>query len=49
VLLEIPDDRRIAEGYSRGELISRTYPHYAGLFGGLVAVLSARGHLLTPM
>ena len=30
ILLEIPEDRRIAETYSRGELALRTIPAYAG-------------------
>jgi len=32
VLLEIPDDRRIAEAYSRGELMVDALPEYRGLF-----------------
>jgi MinD superfamily P-loop ATPase len=36
VLLEIPDDRRIAEAYSRGELIVDALPEYRGLFKGLL-------------
>ena len=36
VLLEIPDDRRIAEAYSRGELIVDALPEYAGLFTSLI-------------
>lgn len=32
VLLEIPDDRRIAEAYSRGEMIVDTLPEYQSLF-----------------
>ena len=32
ILLEIPDDRRIAEAYSRGELIVEALPEYRGLF-----------------
>ncbi|MBN1504696.1 MAG: ATP-binding protein [Candidatus Eisenbacteria bacterium] len=35
VLLEIPDDRRIAEAYSRGNLIVDALPEYQGLFRGL--------------
>ena len=35
VLLEIPDDRRIAEAYSRGELIVEALPEYRGLFQSL--------------
>lgn len=36
VLLEIPDDRRIAEAYSRGELIVDALPEYRELFQGLI-------------
>jgi MinD superfamily P-loop ATPase len=36
VLLEIPDDRRIAEAYSRGELIVDALPEYRGLFQSLI-------------
>lgn len=36
VLLEIPDDRRIAEAYSRGEMIVDALPEYRGLFEDLL-------------
>ena len=36
VILEIPDDRRIAEAYSRGELIVESLPEYRGLFLRLI-------------
>jgi MinD superfamily P-loop ATPase len=36
VILEIPDDRRIAEAYSRGELIVESLPEYRGLFLSLI-------------
>lgn len=36
VILEIPDDRRIAEAYSRGELIVESLPEYRGLFHNLI-------------
>ncbi len=36
ILLEIPDDRRIAEVYSRGELVVEALPQYKGLFQGLM-------------
>ncbi len=36
VLLEIPDDRRIAEAYSRGSLIVDALPEYRGLFRSLL-------------
>lgn len=36
VLLEIPDDRRIAEAYSEGKLIVETLPEYRGLFESLL-------------
>jgi MinD superfamily P-loop ATPase len=37
ILLEIPDDRRIAEAYSRGRLIVEALPEYGELFEGLIA------------
>jgi MinD superfamily P-loop ATPase len=36
ILLEIPDDRRIAEAYSRGRLIVEALPEYGGLFHSLI-------------
>ncbi len=36
LLLEIPDDRRIAEAYSRGELIVDALPEYRRLFQSLI-------------
>ncbi|HPC03976.1 MAG TPA: ATP-binding protein [Syntrophales bacterium] len=36
ILLEIPDDRRIAEACSRGSLIVEALPEYRGLFRSLV-------------
>jgi MinD superfamily P-loop ATPase len=36
IILEIPDDRRIAEAYSRGELIVESLPEYRGLFLSLI-------------
>jgi MinD superfamily P-loop ATPase len=44
VLLEIPDDRRIAEAYSRGELIVEALPEYGALF----SELSARLGMIRP-
>ncbi len=35
ILLEIPEDRKIAEAYSRGETIVDTYPHYRRVFADL--------------
>jgi MinD superfamily P-loop ATPase len=35
ILARIPDDRRIAEAYSRGELVVRTLPRYAERFAAL--------------
>lgn len=37
ILAEIPDDRRIAEAYSRGDLIVDALPEYGGLFEELLA------------
>lgn len=42
ILLEIPDDRRIAEGYARGRLLVDTLPEYAGLFRSLAGSIQAR-------
>jgi MinD superfamily P-loop ATPase len=39
ILLEIPDDRRIAESYSRGELVADVLPEYRPLFAGFFARL----------
>jgi len=36
ILLEIPDDRRIAEAYSKGNLIVEALPEYRGLFQSLI-------------
>lgn len=36
VLAEIPDDRRIAEAYSRGEMICKTLPDHASRFAELL-------------
>jgi MinD superfamily P-loop ATPase len=45
ILLEIPDDRRIAEAYSRGELIVEALPEYAAHFARLrEAVLEKNAH-----
>ncbi len=43
VLLEIPDDRRIAEAYSRGALIVEALPEYRGLFRDLIARIARIG------
>jgi MinD superfamily P-loop ATPase len=43
ILAEIPDDRRIAEAYSRGELIVEALPEYHDLFAGLAEKLLASG------
>jgi MinD superfamily P-loop ATPase len=36
ILLEIPEDRRIAEAYSKGGLIVEALPEYRGLFRSLI-------------
>jgi len=41
ILLEIPDDRRIAEAYSRGKLIVEALPEYRNLFIKLAEKLLA--------
>jgi MinD superfamily P-loop ATPase len=42
ILLEIPDDRRIAEAYSRGELIVDALPEYRPLFSDLAGRIASR-------
>lgn len=43
ILMEIPDDRRIAEAYSRGELIVEALPEYCGLFCDLQQKVMTKG------
>ncbi len=43
ILLEIPDDRRIAEAYSRGELIVEALPEYRAHFQRLREAVRERG------
>ncbi|MBN2654563.1 MAG: ATP-binding protein [Nitrospirae bacterium] len=40
LLMEIPDDRKIAEAYSRGSLIIEALPEYRGIFKGLINKIS---------
>jgi MinD superfamily P-loop ATPase len=42
ILLEIPDDRMVAEAYSRGEMASAALPQYQTLFTGLLQTLLAK-------
>jgi MinD superfamily P-loop ATPase len=42
ILLEIPEDRRIAEAYSRGELVVDALPEYRGLFLSLLDSISIK-------
>ena len=42
VFAEIPDDRRIAEAYSRGELMVDALPEYRPLFAALLKTALAR-------
>ena len=44
VLLEIPDDRRIAEAYSRGELIGQVFPEYRRLFVTIINNIITRSN-----
>ena len=50
VLAEIPDDRRIAEAYSRGELVCEALPGLAALFAALLrsVIEEAAIHAGTP-
>lgn len=42
VLLEIPNDRRIAEAYSRGQMMVHKMPEYHSVFLGLLEKMAAR-------
>jgi MinD superfamily P-loop ATPase len=44
LLLEIPDDRRIAEAYSRGDLVVEELPEYRRLFQDLVEKTMTLNH-----
>jgi len=44
LLAEIPDDRRIAEAYSRGDLAVEALPEYATLFQKLWATVKEQAH-----
>jgi MinD superfamily P-loop ATPase len=43
ILTEIPDDRRIAEAYSRGEMVCEALPEYKSLFEGLLKGITEEG------
>ncbi|HPE44339.1 MAG TPA: (4Fe-4S)-binding protein, partial [Deltaproteobacteria bacterium] len=43
IFMEIPDDRRIAEAYSRGELMVDALPEYGELFRRLLQVVKKYG------
>jgi MinD superfamily P-loop ATPase len=43
ILGEIPDDRRVAEAYSRGELISQALPEYGPIFANLLQAIMTVG------
>jgi len=42
VLAEIPDDRQVAEAYSRGEMICEAIPKYRDLYSDLLNAVEAR-------
>ena len=42
ILLEIPDDRKIAESYSRGEMASECIPEYKEIFRNLLSEIERR-------
>jgi MinD superfamily P-loop ATPase len=41
ILAEIPDDRRVAEVYSRGDLMADVLPEYGKRFESLLAQLAS--------
>ncbi len=42
LMLELPDDRRVAVAYSRGELIIESLPEYRGCFESLLAAIRSQ-------
>jgi len=44
ILAEIPDDRRVAEAYSRGDMICVALPEYARLFSELMDRIEGSAH-----
>ena len=42
VIAEIPDDRQVAEAYSRGEMMCEAIPKYRNLYGDLLTELEKR-------
>ena len=42
ILAEIPDDRKIAEAYSRGELIGKVFPKYRLIFEKIINDITTR-------
>jgi len=42
ILAEIPDDRRVAEAYSRGQMACDAIPEYQNLYGDLLTALEKR-------
>ncbi|MGW8323914.1 MAG: nucleotide-binding protein, partial [Thermodesulfobacteriota bacterium] len=42
ILVEIPDDRKVAEAYARGDMAVRTLPEYRGLFKDLLGKIVER-------
>jgi len=45
ILAEIPDDRAVAEAYSRGELAAEAVPHVAERIGGLLEAIRPGAHV----
>jgi MinD superfamily P-loop ATPase len=48
ILAEIPEDRRVAEIYSRGEMICEALPEYARLFSDLLTRVKVSVHKTEP-
>jgi MinD superfamily P-loop ATPase len=42
IIGELPDDRRIAEAYSRGEMVCGALPEYTGVFAGMWRAVEER-------
>ena len=48
VLAEIPDDRQVAEAYSRGEMICEAIPKYGDLYSDLLSQMETRISVRVP-
>ena len=48
ILVEIPDDRKVAEAYARGDIAVRVFPEYQELFQDLLEKITNRARGVSP-